>query len=134
MANKLAGFDLLPGQSDIVASFDSGTNWYLGTDGNPAFNQFDFVSVVLHELGHGLGVVGSATVDGGVGEYGLNIAGTPLVYDTFVENGTGVSILSYANNSTALAAQLEGGNLFWNGAEGVNANGGTNPELFAPDP
>ncbi|MGC6533307.1 MAG: T9SS type A sorting domain-containing protein [Flavobacteriales bacterium] len=134
LADKLAGSDLDPGQSDIVASFDSGTNWYLGTDGNPAFNEFDFVSVVLHELGHGLGVVGSATVDGGVGEYGLNIAGTPIVYDTFVENGTGLSILSYANNSTALAAQLEGGNLFWNGAEGVNANGGTNPELFAPDP
>ena len=37
LASKLM-VDLDPGQSDIVASFDSGTNWYLGTDGSPAFS------------------------------------------------------------------------------------------------
>lgn len=56
MANKLAGFDLDTSGSghDINANFNSNfTDWYLGTDGNPPFNQYDFVSVVLHELGHG---------------------------------------------------------------------------------
>jgi hypothetical protein len=48
LANKIAGSDLLPGQIDITASFDSGTAWYFGTDGNCPANQFDFVSVVLH--------------------------------------------------------------------------------------
>lgn len=132
LADKLAGFDLNPGEPDIVASFDSGTDWYLGTDANPGFNQFDFVSVVLHELGHGLGVVGSSNVDGGVGSIGFG--GNPFIYDTFVENGSGTSILSFTNNSTSLATQLESGNLFWNGAEAVNADGGTNPGIFAPDP
>ena len=86
---------------------------------------------MLHELGHGLGVAGSATVDGGVGEYGLNITGTPIVYDTFVENGTGVSILSYAN--TALAAQLEGGNLFGTAPRASTPTAGP-PRTFCAGP
>lgn len=31
------------------------TNFYYGLDGNPANSQFDFVSIALHEIGHGLG-------------------------------------------------------------------------------
>lgn len=52
LADKLNAFDQDGFSVDIDCSFDSGTDWYLGTDGNPAFNQYDFVSVVLHELGH----------------------------------------------------------------------------------
>ncbi|NJX15303.1 T9SS type A sorting domain-containing protein [Tamlana crocina] len=35
---------------DIV--FDNDTDWYFGS-GDPAFEQYDFESVALHELGHG---------------------------------------------------------------------------------
>jgi len=63
LANKIAGTDLTSGYSDIVAYFNSaiGTTcsfpktWYYGLDGNPGALQLDFVTVVLHELGHGLG-------------------------------------------------------------------------------
>ena len=54
MANKLSGIDLAPNDDDIVANFNSSFNWYLGTDGNAGM-QFDLMTVVLHELGHGLG-------------------------------------------------------------------------------
>ncbi len=62
LANKLAGTDLDP-DADIGAEFNSdvdngtvlgATNWYYGLDGNPG-GHIDFVSVVLHELVHGLG-------------------------------------------------------------------------------
>lgn len=129
LANKIAGFDLLNGQADVTATFDSGTNWYFGTDGEPGFGQYDFVSVVLHELGHGLGVTGSPTVDGGLGFYQL---GNPIVYDTFVENGGGTSILAFNDGTSSLATQLTSGNLFFDGPDANTNNGGSAPEIYAP--
>ena len=62
LANKLATSDLDP-DADIFATFNSavGTTcpfpnvWYYGLDGNAPADQIDLVSVVLHEIGHGLG-------------------------------------------------------------------------------
>ena len=86
LANQLVGADIDPDSPDINATFDSATDWYLGTDGNPAANQIDFVSVVLHEIGHGLGFAGSATWnEDGTGSF---LAGTTLfAFDNFVEQG-----------------------------------------------
>jgi hypothetical protein len=64
LANSLAGFDLSAGQPDISATFNSNLNgsagclagkkWYYGYDSNPG-TDIDFISVVTHEIGHGLG-------------------------------------------------------------------------------
>jgi hypothetical protein len=40
---------------DIVAQFNGDFAWYYGTDGVVPTNKYDLVSVVLHEIGHGLG-------------------------------------------------------------------------------
>jgi hypothetical protein len=73
LANSLAGADLDPGTPDISATFNSdvdgpvvlgGTDWYYGVDRNPG-GDVDFVSVVLHELGHGLGFQTFANVSNG---------------------------------------------------------------------
>jgi hypothetical protein len=133
LANKLAGSDLAPAQADIQAIFNSEmSGWYFGTGQAPR-NEVSFVSTVLHELGHGLGFFGSATVRSGLGRWGIQ--GLPLAYDRNVVNGEGVSILDTAqfpNASAELAAQLRSNNLFWNGAGGVAANGGNRPKLYAP--
>ena len=134
LADKLAGFNQAAGQPDIECSFDSGTNWYFGTDGNPSFNQYDFVSVVLHELGHGLGVAGSAFVDNGLGYIGFFSTFSPATYDVYVANGGGTAITSFTDGSTTLATQLQSDNLFWTGANAVANNAGINPKMFAPNP
>jgi hypothetical protein len=64
LANSLAGTHLNPGTADISAQFNSNLNgdpgclggigWYYGYDQNPA-GDIDFVSVVFHEICHGLG-------------------------------------------------------------------------------
>ena len=53
------------GEQDIITSFNShaAVDWYFGTDGNTPSRRRDFVSVVLHEIGHGLGFISFATVD-----------------------------------------------------------------------
>ena len=132
LANELCGCDNTPGAADINANFNSDYgNWYLGTDGATPAGQFDFMSVVLHEIGHGLGFAGSANVDGaGFG----SLFSPPTVYDLFVEN-LGVSVTGYANPSLVLGNVLQGsGNLVWNGANAVAGNGGAKPELFDPNP
>ncbi len=133
LADKLAATDLNPGFTDITARFNSDFTWYFGTDGFTPAGQYDFVSVVLHELGHGLGFTGSATVSSGLGGWGLS--GDPVIYDRFVVNGAGTQVIDTAvfpNPSSALAAELTSNNLYWGGANAVAAAGGVPPKLYAP--
>jgi len=44
-------------------TFDADTNWNFGLDSGPAANQFDFLSVALHEFGHIFGVGTAASWD-----------------------------------------------------------------------
>ena len=70
LANKLAGQDLAPSYPDIDANFSSAiTKWYFGTGTTPA-GQMNFTSVVLHELAHGLGFLGTLDVAGATGRGG----------------------------------------------------------------
>ena len=128
LADALAGADLDPGNSDITVSINSGfTGWYLGTDGNPPPDQFDLLSAVLHELGHGLGFVDSFDVNtSGAGSWGLD--GRPLIYDHFVEDTSGRNLIDtaiYPNSSTTLGAALTSIVLF----NGANTSGAV---LFSP--
>lgn len=64
LANSLANSDLSAG-ADISATFNSAidnnnnclnnTNWYYGLDGNRPGGTIELLTVVLHEIGHGLG-------------------------------------------------------------------------------
>jgi hypothetical protein len=51
LAEKIAGKNLNSDlEGDISLTVNSAVNWYLGTNGNVPENQYDFVTVVLHEL------------------------------------------------------------------------------------
>ena len=71
LADQLVGSDIFPQFVDITANFNSDFDFYFGTDGQPG-SQFDFVTLVLHELAHGLGFVDSFSVDGMDGSFGLD--------------------------------------------------------------
>ncbi|MFM6070336.1 MAG: hypothetical protein ACKPB9_01920, partial [Dolichospermum sp.] len=133
LANSLAGQDLDPTASDIGVLLNSNFNWYYGLDNNVPTNQMSFVSVVLHELGHGLGFSGSMNNQSGSGSWGF--AGSPDIYDRFTENGSGQSLLDtslFPNPSTALGSQLTSNNIFFDGSNANAANGGNRVKLYAP--
>jgi hypothetical protein len=137
MANALVGRDLSTG-SDITAEFDTtATDVYYGTDGQAA-GKYDFETVVLHELGHGLGFLGSMDVDaGGYGTWGGGpTQPEPTIYDRFaVRSGgsiQGKRLLSYVNGSLALGDALTSGEIYWDGPHGKAGYNGRPPRLYAP--
>ncbi len=134
LADALRGFDLGGGGFDIIATFNSDYgSWYFGTDGNTPSLEIDFMSVVLHELCHGLGFIGSAEVDSGLGSWGVD--GFPAAYDLYTEDSAGTNLTNtqtYPNPSSALADLLESNALYWGGPLAVAANNGSRPRLYAP--
>lgn len=117
LAEKIAGEKLNEDlEGDIEFHVNSSINWYLPTDGNTPTLRYDLVTVVIHELIHGLGFFDSFYVEASTGSYG--VSSLPLIYDLFVENFSGQKLtdtLLFPNPSTALKAQLTGNLLYFNG-------------------
>jgi hypothetical protein len=135
LGDKLSGSDLYVGEIDIVANFNNAFNWYLGTNGVPGGGQYDFVSVVLHELGHGMNFFGLPNLSAGVGTLGLN--GFPSIYDRFTVDSNNTPLLNL--NGATLGGLLvqpynpaapNGPGIYWGGAHGVVGNSGIAPRLF----
>lgn len=67
------------------------SDWYFGTDANTPSGEIDFVTVVMHELAHGLGFVGTMRQEGNDADqnqarWGQGSPVRPLVYDVFGED------------------------------------------------
>lgn len=122
LANKLAGKQL-SSRPDIVANFSSSfSNWNFAAGPAPR-GKYDFESVVLHELGHGLGFLGAGRVAGGQGT--VRFSGAPVVYDRFVTNAAGTKLITLPDPSAALRQQITGGALFFR-------SGALKAKLYAP--
>lgn len=140
LANALNGRDLDRDEPHIRTSFNSEfPSWYFGTDGRPPAGRFDLVTIVLHELAHGLGFVGSMLVDGSLGTWGIeesrNNRLLPIIFDRFAERGDGTELLNtsrFPNPSIALADVLQSEDLFFDGEAAVRAQGDARPQLHAP--
>ncbi len=107
LANTLLGLDANGASRPEVqvvlnAELLASNRWYLGTTGTPPGSQIDLYSVVLHEVGHGLGFLGSATIPSGQSAPVLN--SPPYIYDT-VASHDGVAMTVVADQSAALRSE-----------------------------
>ncbi len=134
LAEKITGkslnFDL---EGDIKLVVNSSVNWYMRTDGKTPVLSYDLVTVVIHELIHGLGFFDSMNVDGSVGYYGAG--SVPLIYDTFVEDIQGRKLTDTAffdNPSASLKNELTGGQLWFNGPLLSEYTSGNRARLYVP--
>lgn len=93
---------------DIFAQFNSSlSNWYLGTDGVPQAGKTDLTTVVLHEIGHGLGITKSYNVNTTNGEISSFFSPFHVIYDHFIENNSNNNLVqNFIPPSTALKTQL----------------------------
>ncbi len=81
LANSLAGADLEPGAADIGITASSDANFYYGFDGPAPFGKSNFVDVLLHELGHGLGFISFVNLNGGAFPFGQVDIFSTYIYD-----------------------------------------------------
>lgn len=136
MANAFSGEDVNGEDSpeiDIVMS--SEFSWYYGIDGNCPATKMDFVSVILHEVCHGLGFSGSAQyrISGGTAYVGIGYNGYPMIYDKFIVHGSSKTpIMTYKDLPSSLGPALTSNSLYFNGIEANKANGGSMVPIYAP--
>ncbi len=146
LANALHGSDLDPSGDDILATFNSNigtpgclssSGWYYGLDSNPPGSKIDFVSTLVHELGHGLGFLTLVDLATGAKALGSD--------DTFMRNledhaatPPGYPAMSDAQRITA---SKHTGSLHWVGANVRAASGvltagkvGDHVRMYAPNP
>ncbi len=129
LANALQGINR-PG-AEIDAQFSNNASaFYYGTDGNTPAGKYDFMTVALHELGHGLGFIGS--VDQAPGAPQANYNSPPFIYDVMTGTSDGTPILDRANNSAALTAAVTSDQVYWFGPHAASADHGREPRLYAP--
>jgi hypothetical protein len=134
LAEKIGGESLNDSlESDITLRINNKINWYLGTDGNTPIARYDLVTIVLHELCHGLGFYDSMDTDNTIGWYGLD--SIPLIYDTYIENFSGKRLtdtLAFTNYSEQLQKEYTGLNLYFNGPLLKTYTSGSRARIYAP--
>lgn len=135
LADRLHGSDLGGGAWDMKLTFSTNfTSWnydYTLPDGGFA-GLYDFTSVAMHEVGHGMGLWSSFNSSGGWG----GGSGYPAAYDRFLEYQNGTDLIA-TNPAPDVTMNPGGGGaadngVYWSGAGATAANGGNRAQIYAP--
>ncbi len=129
LANAVAGKDLDTKNPEISISINSTVSptFYLGTDGNCPANKYDLESILLHELGHGLGFLSNSEYL----TFGYGNIAKPTPYDAYAQLSDGRRLMDLPTPSIELGQALTH-TLVWSGSNGVAANNGIKPKLYTP--
>ena len=117
---------------EVTARFNSNSlyvNWYFGLDAKPGARQYDFVTAVLHELGHGLGLISQETYNERLKTFSNN---NPTIFSGFVANKAGRRLSDIPSIDSNFESFVTN-ELFWVGEKGKSANQNTEIKLFTPD-
>ena len=88
----------------------------MGPDNVVPANRISFRATVIHELGHGLGFLGSGWVENGKGTFGdagFVANEHPWVFDRFTENGDGTPLVNAAQQQHGRWASALRSNDVW---------------------
>ena len=122
-----------PNASEININVNSNNiGWYFGTDGKPPAGFNDLVTVILHEIGHGLGF------NSGNLSSTSNCFSNPSIYAYYIHNGSGQQLVDesiFPNNrcseggSDEIKAEFTSNNIFFN-----RPGNAFIAQLYAPSP
>ncbi|MGH8082553.1 MAG: PA domain-containing protein [Lysobacter sp.] len=128
LGDAIAGEDLVPDPddpADISSAFNgdlgkpdclAGRGWYLGLDGKTPDNAINFLNVVMHEIGHGLGASGFLNKTTGVLGLGTGLTDvyTANAYDNVQNKRFDDPAMTNALRATAMKSP---GRTVWDGAQ-----------------
>jgi hypothetical protein len=130
LANQLAAEDLSPCPIpavitcfDIAANFATTFNFYMGFDNNEGPGQQDLLAVVLHELGHGLGVANFVNES-----TGRLLSDIPDVYSQYTLDVSTGKIWNQMTDPQRAASAVNIRRVSWNG---INVNAAV-PTVLKP--
>jgi hypothetical protein len=144
LAEHLLGQNLNGSSFDIVMYINSNDSidWYFGTEGIPQEDKNDMVSVILHEIAHGLGYIGFFGVSGSYGYRGISgipvdTNSHPSIYDTYGALANYYPaldfLINYPNHSTELKGKLTGNSVYFSGDNSwIQYGRNILPKLYAP--
>lgn len=135
LAEKISGTNMNGTDPDIVASFNSTNNaWHYGLTGQaPPAGKYDLVSIVLHEIGHGLGITHAYSVDSGLGIIPDYFSNRPVLFEVGLETPDGKNIINqFTPPSADLKNALTGEILYYNSPLIRAANGTFPAQVYAP--
>jgi hypothetical protein len=128
LANALAGKDIDPTAPELEITITSDAPWYYGTDGKCPPKSYDLESVILHEMGHGLGFISGNYYD----QYsGYGRIDQPTPFDAYAQLPDGRRLADMPSPSIETGKALTSP-LYWSGENAVKANNGIKPPLYAP--
>lgn len=132
LAEKIARTNLNGGDYDIVSTFNSNAPWHFAVGSNPPADKFDFISVVLHEIGHGLGITHGYAVHEDLAFIPSQLDDMPVVYETNVFLPTLNMVSDFTQPSANLKNALTGGTARFSSPLVNSANGGSPASIYAP--
>ncbi len=145
LANHVAHRDIHPDDAEFSISVNSNAafTWYEGTDGNPPIGQYDFVSVMLHEVGHGLGfddneILSEYNTSGPCRVGQLCIEEVHRTFSQYADqieyrpDGSPAKRLSALSPQEYQVARVSD-ELYWVGDNGIDQNYGGAIRMYAPD-
>lgn len=123
------GDDPFPDFPDATSTVDFGYNWNSDLS-NPAGNQFDLFTVLLHEVTHAMGFLSLLQSNGSSG-IGANVYS---VYDSFLERVDGTQLFPNGPTFEGVPGDLTSGSIFFDGPGARAGNNGNRVEVYAPNP
>lgn len=122
LTESIVGFDVNPGGLDIQSQFNSrisgdpaclgGADWYYGLDGQTPAGKVNFLNVVMHEIGHGIGFQSFMNVT-----TGAFFAGFPDVYLSNAYNNTLAKAFPAMTNAERAFSVRDAGRTVWTGGD-----------------
>lgn len=148
LANSIAATELNAGDADMEIYLNSTAAWYFGLDGEVPAGKYDLVTIALHEMGHGLGIISLADKISAEGSFGLitaemfsplttsftwpDLDTLPSIFDTYLEDGAGTKLITYTYPSSELGLVFTGNDVWYNSPSSIVANGGERVKMYAP--
>ncbi len=122
LRNKYVGAEANPGVGQITANFNSrlglfadclpGSGFYLGLDNNVPTGQTNVITVLLHELGHGLGFSVNPTSS----QTGVRSGTSPSIWERFMFDNAANKLWLDMSNAERAASSISFDKLVWAGA------------------
>lgn len=134
LAEAIAGVNLNGTEADISITVNKNISWSFDTDGTRQAFKYDLMTVILHEIAHGLGFTTSMKLAGtNETQAQWGIEGLPLIYDIFSQRSNGQVLTNTAiigNPSTQLKAAITSADVFFKISDGPLSK--DYPKMYAP--